>query len=299
MKTDSEILNEIAKKSNFLRLLTEEECAQLKQTLLHMHSEIVSFCDSHNLTIMMGGGSCLGAVRHKGFIPWDDDLDLMMPRDDYEKFIRFYEDGSLSDKYLFEYPNKQHDVKNNILKIFLKGTVCKEIFDDNDYFPSSVFLDVFPMDYSPNNRLKRRIKAIVSDALQAICTCTLYSQYRSENMAIFAKEDDEAEKRYKLRLRIGKLFSFASHKKWVWWFDQFNAKSKKSEFFTMPAGRNHYFKESLPIRIFLPVKEVNFEGSKAYIPGDFDSYLTHLYGDYMKVPPVTKRERHFIVDFKL
>lgn len=299
MKTDTEILNEIAKKSSMLRLLTEDECAQLKKTLLKVHGDIISLCGKHGITIMLGGGSCLGAIRHKGYIPWDDDLDLMMPREDYENLIAVYERGEVDDKYLFEYPRKDKDTKNTSMKIYLKGTICKEIFDDNDTFPTNVFIDVFPMDYAPNNLLVRKIKAFVSDFLQAVCTCTLYYQHRSSNMELFAKQDDQAMKRYKLRLFIGKLFSFASHKKWVYWFDKYNAKSKVSNFMTVPTGRNHYMKETLPVEAFLPVTEVSFEGKKAYVPGGYDQYLSHLYGDYMKLPPVEKRERHFIVDFKI
>ena len=299
MKTDTEILNEIAKKSSLLRLLTEDECAQLKKTLLGVHRDIISLCDKHDITIMLGGGSCLGAIRHKGYIPWDDDLDLMMPREDYEKLIEVYEQGEVDEKYLFVYPNKQNDVKNNFLKIYLKGSTCKEIFDDNDTFPTNVFIDVFPMDYAPNSIFVRKIIAFISDFLQAVCTCTLYYQHRSSNMELFAKQDEVAMKRYKLRLLLGRLFSFVSHKKWVYWFDRFNAKSKKSNYMTVPTGRNHYMKETLPVETFLPIKEVDFEGEKAYVPGGYDIYLGHLFGDYMKLPPVEKRERHFIVDFKI
>ena len=299
MKTDTEILNEIARKTNILRLLTAEECVLLKQTLLQMHNDIITLCDNYNITIMLGGGSCLGAIRHKGYIPWDDDLDLMMPREEYEKLISLYEKGLVSEKYLFEYPQKGKDVKNTSLKIYLKGTICKEIFDDNEKFPSNVFIDVFPMDYAPNTVFIRKIKAFVSDVMQAICTCTLYYQHKSENMELFSKQDSEAWKRYRLRLSIGRLFSFASHKKWVYWFDRFNAKSPKSKFMTVPTGRNHYLKETLPVDAFLPVKEVLFEGMTAYVPRGYDTYLSHLYGDYMKLPPVEKRERHFIVDFKI
>lgn len=299
MKTDTEILNEIARKTSFLRLLSKEECAQLKQTLLEIHNDIVSLCEEHKITIMLGGGSCLGAIRHKGYIPWDDDLDLMMPRDDYEKLIKLFNEGKVNKKYHFEYPQKERDVKNTFLKIYLKGTICKDIFDDNGLSPSSVFLDVFPMDYTPSNKFIRRIKAFASDLLGAICTCTLYHQHRSRNLELFSKQDEEAWKRYKLRLAIGKFFSFAPHRKWVYWFDRFNAKSKKSNFMTIPTGRNHYLKETLPVGAFLPVKEVMFEGSKAYVPGGYDIYLSHLYGDYMKLPPEGKRERHFIVDFKI
>jgi len=299
MKTDTEILNEIARNTSILRLLSEEECALLKRTLLQMHNDIIALCDKYGITIMLGGGSCLGAIRHKGYIPWDDDLDLMMPRVDYEKLIKLYEEGKINEKYLFEYPQKDRDVKNNFLKIYLKGTICKDIFDDNGLSPSSVFIDVFPMDYAPNNGFIRRMKAFASDFIEAVCTCTLYHQHRSKNMELFSKQDDEAWKRYKLRVIIGKIFSFASHKKWVYWFDRFNAKSKKSNYMTIPTGRNHYLKETLPVEAFLPVKEATFEGCKTYVAAGFDTYLSNLYGDYMKLPPVEKRERHFIVDFKI
>ncbi len=299
MMTDTEILNEIAKKSTILRLLSEKECALLKRTLLQMHNDLVALCDKHGITIMLGGGSCLGAIRHHGYIPWDDDLDLMMPRRDYEKLIRAYEDGLVDEQYLFVYPNKAKDVKNTFLKIYLKGTTFREIFDDDDSFPSNVCIDVFPMDYAPNNTFVRRIKALISDFLQAVCTCTLYSQHRSKNMETFVQQDEDAKKRYKLRLRLGGLFSFASHQKWVYWFDRFNAKSRKSRFMTVPTGRKPYFKETLPVEVFLPPKEVSFEGEKAYVPAGADRYLANLYGDYMKLPPEGKRERHFIVDFKI
>ena len=124
MKTDTEILNDIARKTSILRLLTEGECALLKRTLFQMHNDIIALCDKYGITIMLGGGSCLGAIRHKGYIPWDDDLDLMMPREDYEKLIKLYEEGKINEKYLFEYPQKDRDVKNIFLKIYLKGTIC-------------------------------------------------------------------------------------------------------------------------------------------------------------------------------
>lgn len=66
MKTDTELLNEIAQKSDILRQLTQEEALKLKKTLLEMHNNIIELCDKHHLTVMLGGGSCLGTIRHKG-----------------------------------------------------------------------------------------------------------------------------------------------------------------------------------------------------------------------------------------
>ena len=67
---------------------------------------------------------------------------------------------------------------------------------------------------------------------------------------------------------------------------------------TVPTGRNHYMKETLPVNTFLPVTKVEFEGVKSYIPNGYHQYLSNLYGDYMQLPPENKRERHFIVDIQ-
>lgn len=299
MKSDTEILNEAAHKSQILRCLTDVESQELKLRLMDIHNYLISVCDKYGLTIMMGGGSCLGAIRHKGFIPWDDDLDLMMPRADYNQLISLFEKGQIDEKYHFEYPNKEKDVKNPFLKVFLKGTRYVDAFDDNDHFPSNIYVDIFSMDFAPNNLIIRKIKAIISDSLQFICTCTLYSQYPSNNLRNLYNQDKESLRRYKVRLALGKLFSFLPHYKWIYLFDNFNAKSKKSDNVTIPTGRNHYFKETQPKYIFLPVKKVPFENTFSYVANDYHTYLTKLYGDYMKIPPLEKRERHFIVEFKL
>ena len=298
MKTDTELLNEIARKTDILRHLTDEETIQLKSLLLNMHNYIINVCDKNGIKVMMGGGSCLGAIRHKGYIPWDDDLDLMMPRDDYERLIALYKEGAIDERFHFEYPNKKVDVKNTFLKVFMKNTTFADIFVDKDTFPSGIFIDIFPIDYAPENNIHRKLKALMSDGLQFICTCTLMSQYPNKNLKLFYGQDKDANKRYKMRLLIGKVFSVVSHRRWVYWFDKLNKKSKPSKLMTVPTGRKHYLPETLPASVFTPTVECEFEGVKSYTPNGYHQYLTNLYGDYMQVPPEDKRERHFVVDIK-
>lgn len=298
MKTDTELLNESARKLKVLRRLTDEESKGLRERLLEIHNYIIEICDKYGLTIMLGGGSCLGAIRHKGFIPWDDDLDFNMPRHDYEKFISLYENGRIDPKYEFNYPNNSIDVKNTFLKVFMRNTLYMDAFDDIGSFPAAISIDVFPIDYAPENFVLRKCKAIISDGLQFICTCTLYSQYPSKTLKTMYGQDKVAYRRYKIRMLIGYIFSVVSHRHWVYWFDLFNKKNRETNFMTVPTGRNHYLKETLPSSVFVPIVECSFEGVKSYIPNGYHEYLSNLYGDYMQVPPENKRERHFLIDIK-
>ena len=101
------------------------------------------------------------------------------------------------------------------------------------------------------------------------------------------------------RMFLGHLFGIISHRKWVWWFDRLNAKSKRSNYLTIPTGRKHYIGETQLADVFFPVQKGVFEGIEVNIPSNYDAYLTSLYGNYMQVPPVEKRERHFVYIFSL
>ena len=102
-----------------------------------------------------------------------------------------------------------------------------------------------------------------------------------------------------IRRLLGKILSVISHKRWAVWFDKFVRDEDLSKYAGIPAGRNLYYGESHPVDVFLPPIEGLFEGRKVWLPASTDKYLKRLYHDYMKMPPVDKRESHFIVDLKL
>lgn len=299
MKSDFELLNELAKRTNYLRELKEEESLALKKALLAIYADIAALCEKHDLTMMLCGGSCLGAVRHQGFIPWDDDLDLLMPRKDYDALIRLLEQGALGDDYEFDTPNPKKDAKNVFLKIYRKHTLNVDIYSDNSPFPKGVGIDIFALDAVPKTKFGQLVKGFFANGLQFISIVVLYAQYPSEHLKEFMSMDPDMKRRYRIKCLLGKIFGIIPHRKWVWWYDQFVADSREDRPLGIPTGRKYYNGEIFKREVYLPVQEAKFEGLKVYIPNKHDPYLRNLYKEYMQLPPVEKRERHFIVEFKL
>lgn len=278
--------------------LTELDRRKLQQTLLKMYDDILNLCDKHNLVCMLGGGSCLGAIRHNGFIPWDDDLDLMMPRKDYAKLLYLCVNGELGPMYEFSFPSRIYDSKNTFLKIYMKDTLNVELYDDNTPFPKGIYIDIFPMESAPRNVVMRMAKGFTSDILRVICNSVLFSQYPSSIYSRYLSYDIKSKIIYQFRYVIGKLYGVISHQKWVYWFDKFNAQDYDTGYTTIPTGRKKYMGECMPNDVFYPVSQVLFEGRLVYVPHDYDRYLKNLYGDYMIIPPIEKRERHLVYKFK-
>ena len=299
MKSDFELMNELAKRTDYLRELTDDESKALKQALLAMYVDIASLCEAHGLTVMLCGGSCLGSIRHKGFIPWDDDLDLLMPRRDYEQLITLLVQGALGEKYEYNTPNPTTDAKNAFLKIYRKHTRNVDIYSDNSPFPQGISIDVFALDAVPRTRLGQSIKGLIANGLQFISIVVLYAQYPSMHLKEFMSLDPDMKRRYRIKCILGKIFGIIPHRKWVWWFDRFVASDRTDRPWGIPTGRKYYNGEIFPREVFVPARKAEFEGIQVYIPNDYDPYLRNLYKDYMQLPPTDKRERHFIIELQL
>lgn len=303
MKSYKDRLNDLARISDaVLRQLTEEESVQLKALLLDMYKDFAQLCDTHGLTYMLGGGSCLGAVRHKGFIPWDDDMDINMPRQDYEKLKNLLMSGVLDEKYEFTCPNSGKDAPCCFLKIYRKNTLWMGMGGEYSPYPKGVCLDVFIMDGAPQNRVCRFVKGVVSDAIRFIAN--IVSEAHSPltiRQKVFYSQDNMTYLIVMLRRCTGFLFSFVSHRRWIDMFDDFvKCEVPDSGLVTFPTGRSRYAGETMDVSTHLPVKEGMFEGVVVNLPAKAEEYLRHNYGDdYMQVPGKEKRECHFVVDFDL
>ncbi|MEF9920655.1 MAG: LicD family protein [Erysipelotrichaceae bacterium] len=159
----------IIKKRNDGSVVTVRE---VQLVLLEMLKDIDVLCRKHKIPYFMSGGSCLGAIRHQGFIPWDDDADICMMREDYLKFQAFV--SELGDQYYTQ--DFDHDTRYNVaipaMKIRLKGTYCKEVnfMLENRCAGDGLFIDVFIADYISPSKNKDRFWRCIQIFLMVVIT---------------------------------------------------------------------------------------------------------------------------------
>lgn len=293
--------NEAAHTTDVLHNLSPEESSLAKAALVDIYRKLAALCHDNDLTLMLGGGSCLGAVRHKGFIPWDDDIDLLMPRKSYDALVCLLRDGKLGDDYEFACPGLDHDAPCSFLKIYKKGTRWVEMGGEYTDYPKGICLDVFPVDGAPDNALVRKAKGIVADALRIIHNC-IYGVNCPQSIVQkkLLKGNTKARVMLTAARMVGKVLSIVPHKVWINMFDRFVADSRCDGMMCIPTGRKHYCGEALPANVFLPTVKAEFEGMEVDIPHDYERYLANLYGaDYLNMPAMEKRERHFLVEVEL
>lgn len=260
---------------------------RLHQVDLNIVKEVVKLCDHHGLKYYMLGGTMLGAIRHQGFIPWDDDIDLGMPRADYERFLKIVPE-ELSDH--LKVINYRTDPNYHYYITRVQDTETKveeeRMGDDTKYTHASI--DIFPIDGTPNNALLRKVyyfRVLYHRALMSLCYKDSIDRKRkrgkAEQLLLWIMERIPVEKLttpYKQKEKIDKLLR--------------NQKIEGAKYIGNIMGA-YRTREIVPTEFYGEGKMYQFED--IYLRGldMYDEYLTWTYGDYMQLPPEDKRKTHF------
>ena len=276
----------------FLVKLDDEKRRRLQNVLLGIYKDIEAVCRENGLTVFLSGGSALGAIRHKGFIPWDDDMDLAMTRDDYILFRKAFH-RKYRDKYIINAPNYSMDAKTRFVKVLKKGTVCREIIDSMNPALQCIAVDIFLIEKIPENHIHRFIKGSICNILEFIAGQVILKESRRTS-SFFYRQTGRAG--YLLRMGTGTVFSFARSSAWFNAIDKIVRYDGKTRLYGFPSGRKHYFGEIFHEEDLFPPVYVDFCDMKVPVFHNYDAYLKNLFGDYMQIPPPEKREIHYFIE---
>lgn len=278
--------------------MTDNDLKKLQECLLAMFVDIKTLCDENDISYMMSGGSLLGTIRHKGFIPWDDDIDIMMVRSEYEKFRKVFKKQN-SNKYILAEPLVNDDYYYKMPKVYKKGTTLITVKEAGYPKYNMVGIDIFIIEYVPKSVLHRKIRGFLYDlAFHGSSVCFDY-MYPSPLLLEKQRNNNEIKKFYSLRCNLGAVFSrIGGIDFYLKICDNLGKYKKKSPYMSVPSAIS-YNREVLDASTFLSLTKAEFCGYEVNIPEKYDVYLKNLYGDYMTIPSVENREIHVAYMFEL
>lgn len=265
------------------KVLSPVQVKEIQQILLIILKDINDICRCNNLCYVLIGGSAIGSIRHHGFIPWDDDIDIAMPRKDYEKFVKII-NNEWRHKYTLTDSIRSNNYGKVIPKLRLNGTVYKTVLDINSE-DVQIKSDIFIIENVYDNKLFRWCQGLICTFMGFCLSCRRLAANK-KYFANYYKGKDFAIKTF-----IGTILSFTSLNKWAHWTEccYSMCKNNNSKYVTLPSDGLHFFKGIIKREVICETIESDFEKERFFLPKQYDYYLRRIYGDYMQIPPEDKR----------
>lgn len=258
------------------RAMRTIDAKELRTIQLDLLRKTADFCERNNIRYFLCGGTLLGAIRHQGYIPWDDDIDIAMPRQDYDQFVKTF---NRPDNY-YQVINISNDSDYALAfaKVYDNRTIVKQLQYPGDKF--GVFIDIFPADG-------------IKEAAQVYKIMLLRKLLNTKKANYYHRTIAK-----KIINTFGKLLllPFSAHKIATWMDNEARKYAfgsvQKAGLIANPYGP----REMVDISVFYSDIYQEFEGEKYRIPVGYDAWLRSIYGDYMQLPPIEKRVSHHSFD---
>ena len=253
----------------------DEVLRTLQLTELEILSYVDTFCRKHGIRYSLSGGTLLGAIRHHGFIPWDDDVDIMMMREDYDRFLALWNQFA-DKKYILQTKDLYPDYYQSFAKVRKDNTTFLQQGEASGKYHTGIFIDIMPADRFPEGKLPQKLyyKNVM-----------MYQLFTRE----FAPQNNGKLKRTVARmiLRLTPKTQYPAkrqkyYKKLVKYNDQHSLKIISTE--TVKSMKRHYSSDLMDEFI-----DVEFEGKQFMCSSKWKEILVTGYGDYMKLPPEEER----------
>ena len=252
----------------------------LQQKELESLVYFADFCRRHQLRWYLLGGCVIGAVRHGGFIPWDDDVDLIMPREDYRRMLQLWKQEE-NDRFLMLTTDGAVFTGNCFATLVdVSATMVKENQKDIDV-PHGIVTDIFPMDGCPEGRIRRYLQYYHA---------MMYSLYITE---VVPTKHGAAVRLFGSLLL--KLVPSRRRRTKIWQKHERRMSRypfEAHEWCTELCAGPHYMRNKYPRDAFMQAEYRDFEGLSMPLPAGWDVYLRTAFGDYMQLPPEDQQVPH-------
>lgn len=258
--------------------MKEIQSEELKSIQLDILQNVAEFCTQNNITYFLAYGTLIGAIRHKGYIPWDDDVDIAMPRPDYDKFVQQYNVEQQTHYKVIAMENDKH-YGFSFAKVHDIRTVMNETQYKQDHF--GVYIDIFPIDGVKDKKQVKKLRMV--------------------NKCLHTKKANFSQRKLSKKIinAFGKciLLPFSTHTI-LRFIDHL---ARKHPFGSTPFAGGICDsvvgeRAVVDVNYFTDVKPHEFEGKLYNIPVGYDGWLRSIYGDYMQLPPEEKRITHHVFE---
>lgn len=265
--------------------LTDEQLRKLQLTELELLKEVDRICKKCDIHYNIIAGTLLGAVRHDGFIPWDDDADVALLRSEYEKFRRACKTELDKTRFEFQDHRNTRGYRWGYGKLRMKNTLFLREHQEHMPYFQGVFIDIFPLDYVPDNYILRCVHNF---------ECFVYRKFFWSEVGRIADKSAFMRFIYNIMSKLPEQTLKNSFNRFIKWSDRRKTEWVRILTFPTPNREYGYRREWYENSADIEFEKTVFSGIK-----DYDAYLSFKFGNYMELPPEAQRKVHPVSDIRL